>query len=145
MALRFESEEDYQAFCDRKDRECLQADVEPKPIIPESRMNKTEQRFADYLEQLKHMKEIVDYRFEEVKFVLSQNAKNGRNSVTYLPDFFVIYPGHFEFVEVKAKSGKWTSMRDDARAKVNIAADRFPWFKFTVAYLEKGEWTFKDV
>ena len=32
-------------------------------------------------------------------------------------------------------------MRDDARAKINIAAAQFPWFQWAVYYLEEGRWT----
>lgn len=145
MTLRFESEEECHRYLNAQRRIEDVLNAIPKPIVPTSTMNKTEAWFADWLEAEKHLKRILDWRFEEVKFVLAQNAKGGRNSVSYLPDFLVIHVGHFEFVEVKAKRGKWTSMRDDARAKINIAADRFPWFKFTVAYLEKGEWTFEKV
>jgi len=117
----------------------------PQPIIPESRMNKTESRFADYLEQLKHMKEIIDWRFEPLKFILAQNVKGARNATTFLPDFLLVRPDCFEFMEVKAKSGDWTSVRDDALVKIKVVSEMFPWFRFTLAYYEKGEWTFKRV
>jgi hypothetical protein len=115
----------------------------PFPIIPDNHMNKTERKFADNCEIQKYIKKIIDYRYEPCRLILSPNVKGGRNAVSYLPDFLVIYATHFEFVEVKAKSGKWSSMRDDARSKINIAASMFPWFQFTVAYLEKGEWSFE--
>lgn len=40
----------------------------------------------------------------------------------------------------KVKTKQWTSMRDDARAKINIAAAQFPWFQWSVYYLEEGRW-----
>jgi len=117
----------------------------PKPIIPESRMNKTEARFADYLEQLKHLREIRAYRFEPMKFILAQNVKGARNATTYTPDFLAVYPGHFTFYEVKAKRGKWTSERDDALVKIKVVSELFPWFVFTRALYEKGDWIFQKV
>ena len=138
MALRFESEEDYQAFCDRKDRECLQADVEPKPIIPESRMNKTEQRFADWLEAEKHLKRILGWRFEPMKFILAQNVKGKRNATTYTPDFLAITKQDFVFYEVKG------FFRDDALVKIKVAAEMFPWFRWIVVFWKKGQWEFKE-
>ena len=117
----------------------------PGPLIPQDIMNKTERLFADFCEMRKHLKEIVDWVYEPCRLILSPNISGKRNAVSYLPDFMIVYRDHFEFVEIKAKRGDWTSMRDDARVKVNIAAARFPWFKFTVAFLEKGEWTFEKV
>ena len=151
MALRFENEGEFRNFIDAQKVAWWQAekedllDIEPKPIIPESPMNKTESRFADYLEQLKHMKEIIAWRFEPIKFILAQNVKGGRNATTYKPDFLVVRPDCFEFMEVKAKSGNWTSVRDDALVKIKVVSEMFLWFRFTLAYYEKGEWTFKRV
>jgi len=111
----------------------------PGPIIPKSRMNKTEAKFADYLEAEKHLKRILDWRFEPVKFILAQNIKGKRNATTYTPDFIVITRDCVGFVEVK---GFW---RDDAKVKIKVAADMFPWFKWRVVYLKKGEWIFEEV
>ena len=145
MTLRFESEEEYHKFLDAQVRDRFRwqqaekedtPDVEPKPIIPESTMNKTEARFADYLEQLKHMKEIVAWRFEPIKFVLARNVKGARNSTTYTPDFLAVYPDHFTFFEVK---GFW---RDDALVKIKVAAELFPWVDWQAVRWQKGEWVF---
>jgi len=125
-----------------------------KPLVPISTMNKPEAAFGWQLEILKRASEIIDYKFEPMKFILAGNLEGGHNAVTYTPDFMIVYPDHFEFVDVKAKrkhktlvskSGKvrkkqWSSMRDDARAKINIAAAQFPWFKWSVYYLEEGRW-----
>ena len=122
-------------------------------------MNSTEQRYAQYLDVLQAAGEIIGYRFEPMKFILAGNVAGGRNAVSYTPDFMVVYPDHFEFVDVKAKgkrrvildkSGKlktkqWTSMRDDARAKINVAAAQFPWFQWSVCYLEEGRWIKENV
>lgn len=115
----------------------------PAPIIPKDPMNKTERAFADYCEIRKHLHEILDWMFEPFKLILEYGIPKCRNEVTYKPDFLVVTPREFEIVEVKARRGDWSSMRDDARAKVNIASGKFPWFRFKVAYLEKGEWSFE--
>jgi hypothetical protein len=104
----------------------------PKPLIPETRMNKTEARFAEYLEQLKHLKEIIAWEFEPIRFRLAK--KTG-----YTPDFLAVYPDHICFYEVKG------FMRDDAAVKVKTTADKYPWFAWFVVYLKKGEWVFKEV
>jgi hypothetical protein len=123
-------------------------------------MNQTETAFAWMLQAQKAKGEIIDFRFEPIKFILAENIEGGHNAVTYTPDFIVVYPDYFEFVEIKAKgkskivldkSGKaktkqWSSMRDDARVKINIAATQFPWFKWSVWYaLENGEWVKEKV
>ncbi len=130
------------------------------PIPVETPMNSTEQQFAWQLELCKRAGEILDYRFEPMKFILAGNVEGGRNAVTYTPDFMIVHRDHFEFVDVKArgkarravvaKSGKvrttqWSSMRDDARAKINIAASQFPWFQWSVYYLEGGRWAKEKV
>lgn len=111
-----------------------------KPIKIESSMNKTEGAFAQYLDLLIKAKEIVDYRFEPFRFILAHNVVDKRNAVTYLPDFLIVHPDHFELVDTKVKRKDWSSMRDDARVKINIAAEFFPWFRWSVYYLEHGRW-----
>lgn len=77
-------------------------------------MNKTEERYAAYLEALKHAGVIAWFRFEGLKFRLADNT-------FYTPDFAVMKAdGQMECHEVK---GFW---QDDARAKIKIAADLYP-------------------
>jgi hypothetical protein len=80
-------------------------------------LNKTEAAYAAYLEARKQSGEILWYKFEGVKLRLADN--------TFLsPDFFVLLSDcSLEVHEVK---GHW---RDDARAKIKIAAAMFP-FRF---------------
>lgn len=125
-----------------------------QPIKVESSMNKTESAFAQYLDLLQRAGEIIEYRFESIKFTLSRNIPGGRNAVTYTPDFMIVYEDYFEFVDIKAraevklvvnKSGKlrkkqWSSMRDDARCKINIAAELYPRFRWAVYYFERNRW-----
>jgi hypothetical protein len=80
-------------------------------------MNKTEQSYAQCLESLKHAGKIAWYKFEGVKLRLADNT-------FYSPDFAVMTAsGEMEMHEVK---GFW---QDDARAKIKIAADLYP-FRF---------------
>lgn len=80
-------------------------------------MNKTEQAYADYLIQLQALGGLLWHKFEGLKFRLANNT-------FYTPDFIVMRPdGQIEAHEVK---GFW---QDDARAKIKIAADMYP-FKF---------------
>ncbi|ASK18874.1 DUF1064 domain-containing protein [Halomonas sp. N3-2A] len=81
------------------------------------KMNKTEAAYASLLESLKHAGEIVWYSFEGMTFKLADNTR-------YTPDFAVMRAdGLIELHEVK---GFW---RDDARVKIKVAAELFP-FRF---------------
>ena len=102
-----------------------------KPIIPQTRMNKTEARFAgEILQPMKLAGAILDYAFESVKLKLADNTY-------YTPDFFVVYPDHFEVIEVK---GFW---RDDARVKIKVAAAQFPYFRFKAVQLKNKQWGYE--
>ena len=80
-------------------------------------MDKTEARYATHLEYRKRMGDISSYCFEAVKLRLADNT-------FYSPDFFVMLAdGQLEAHEVK---GFW---QDDARVKIKIAADMYP-FRF---------------
>lgn len=80
-------------------------------------MNKTEEAYAKRLQSLQHSGEVAWYKFEGVKLRLADNT-------FYSPDFAVMLAsGEMEMHEVK---GFW---QDDARAKIKIAADLYP-FRF---------------
>lgn len=81
------------------------------------KMNPTEAEYAKALERRKVAGEIAWYEFERITFKLADNTR-------YTPDFAVMLAsGEIEIHEVK---GFW---RDDARVKIKVAADRFP-FRF---------------
>lgn len=80
-------------------------------------MNKTETAYARHLEDLKAAGDVAWYLFEGVKLRLG-------DSCFYSPDFAVMRgDGCLEMHEVK---GFWA---DDARVKIKVAAERFP-FRF---------------
>lgn len=80
-------------------------------------MNKTEAAYAQHLSLLQHAGEIAWHKFEGLKLRLADNT-------FYTPDFAVMSSdGVMECHEVK---GFW---QDDARAKIKIAADMYP-FRF---------------
>ena len=80
-------------------------------------MNKTESAYSQYLETLRHAGEIVWFKFEGVKLRLADNT-------FYTPDFMVM--GANGLIEMHEVKGFWM---DDARAKIKIAADMYP-FRF---------------
>jgi hypothetical protein len=97
-------------------------------------MNKTEAAYAAHLEAIKGTV-IAWYRFEGMKLRLADNT-------FYTPDFAVLLlDGFMEMHEVK---GFW---QDDARAKIKIAADMYP-FRFIAVTAEAkkrgGGWKVED-
>ena len=81
------------------------------------KMNQTEAAYAEHLRALQHAREILWFRFEGIKLRLADNT-------FFTPDFAVMAAdGVMEMREVK---GFW---QDDARAKIKIAADQYP-FRF---------------
>ncbi|KVN17939.1 MULTISPECIES: hypothetical protein [unclassified Burkholderia] len=98
-------------------------------------MNKTEQQYATFLEALRVAGMIAWYRFEGVKLRLADNT-------FYSPDFAVMRAdGAMEMHEVK---GHW---QDDARVKIKVAADMYP-FRFLAvkpkAKRDGGGWQQED-
>lgn len=80
-------------------------------------MNKSEQAYSVHLEALRYAGRILWWKFEGIKLRLADNT-------FYTPDFAVMADsGQIELHEVK---GFW---QDDARAKIKIAADIYP-FEF---------------
>lgn len=97
------------------------------------RMNKLEARYAMRLEELRRAGKIVFWKFEAVALRLA-------NRTTYNPDFYLMLAdGSLGFHETK---GFW---RDDARAKIKIAAEQFPeWFFVAVQWNSKArDWKFE--
>jgi hypothetical protein len=94
-------------------------------------MNKTEAAYAVDLDLLKHGGRVLWWRFEGLKLRLADNT-------FYTPDFAVMQSsGLMECHEVK---GFWT---DDARAKIKVAADLYPFRFIAIKALPKkagGGW-----
>jgi hypothetical protein len=80
-------------------------------------LNKSEARYALELEDQKAERLIVAYVPQPFKLALAKLT-------WYTPDFLVVLPTHFELHEFK---GWW---RDDARVKIKVAAQLYPWFQF---------------
>jgi hypothetical protein len=80
-------------------------------------LNNTEKAYANFLDARKIMGQVAWFKFEGVKLRLADNT-------FYTPDFAVMLSDNsMELHEVK---GHW---QDDARAKIKIAADMYP-FRF---------------
>jgi len=98
-------------------------------------LNKTEQAYANYLEALRVSGRILWWKFEGIKFRLADNT-------FYTPDFAVMLPdGMIELHECK---GFWT---DDARVKIKVAADTYPFAFIAVkakAKKDGGGWAIES-
>lgn len=95
-------------------------------------MNKTEAAYAEHLKAEQYAGRLSWFKFEGVKLRLADNT-------FYTPDFAVMLSdGMMQMHEVK---GHW---QDDARAKIKIAADLYP-FEFIAvkakAKKEGGGWS----
>ena len=88
-----------------------------------------EQQYADELEKLRLVGEILGWRYEPFKLRLGKGWKT-----TYAPDFMVLLPdGLIELHEVK---GFW---REDARVKIKVAAALYPEFRFVAVTKDKNQ------
>lgn len=91
-------------------------------------MNKTEAAYAAHLEILKRAGENNGFMFEAMKFRLADKT-------FYTPDFIVFAAdGVIECHEVK---GFW---EDDARVKIKVFADKFPFRVVAVTKGKGGTW-----
>lgn len=102
-------------------------------------LNKTEQAYRAHLEELKQAGAVLWYRFEGIKLRLADK--------TFLTvDFAVLMSnGQLEMHDCKGSKAIYT---DDARVKMKVAADSYP-FVFRVAYplskREGGGWLVEEV
>ena len=109
----------------------LASNRRPRPRHNPGKMNKTEGKYADYLELRKKAGEIIRWVFEPFKLRLADNT-------FYSPDFMVVTAEQIEIHEYK---GHW---EDDARVKIKVAAELFPEFQFIAARTDKtGSYQFE--
>lgn len=93
----------------------------------EYRMNKLERRYAEYLEELKQAEEIVEWRFECIKWRLADRT-------WYTPDFWVICSNLT--AQVHEVKGFW---EDHARVKIKAVAELYPEFTFVAVQWKSKE------
>lgn len=97
--------------------------------LKDGSMNATEARYAALLDQEKDAGRVLWWAFEAVKLRLAPNTH-------LIVDFFVMYAdGRLEAVDVK---GAKAIVEDDARVKMKVAADKFPW-PFRMVYPRKAK------
>lgn len=92
--------------------------------LKQGQMNETEKRYAAILDIKQKAGEVLWYKFEGLKLRLADNT-------FYSPDFFVM-TNDYE-LQVHEVKGSAAIFEDDAKVKVKVAADMYP-FKFFVAF-----------
>lgn len=102
-------------------------------------MNKTEERFAKFLDAQKMTGAVQWWKFEAIKLILAPNT-----SITF--DFALLpEDGVLTLIDVK---GSKAIVTDDFKAKAKVAADMFP-FVFKVAYPrpkgDAGGWIIEEI
>lgn len=98
--------------------------MQAKGRLPKGTMNATETKYATYLDQLRLAGEVLWWKFEGITLTLAPRT-------TLTVDFAVMLAcGALEMHDVK---GSKAIYEDDARAKMKIAAQMFPW-PFRVVY-----------
>jgi hypothetical protein len=90
-------------------------------------MNGTETAYASILELRKLAGDITDYGYERMSLKLGDDCRLTMDFDVHLPD------GEVQFHEVKANSRGKPRMEDDARVKLKVAADTYP-FRIYVCY-----------
>lgn len=97
--------------------------------------NKTEAEYGRLLELRKRAGEIEWYAFEGITLKLADDTR-------YTPDFAVMLAGGV--IEMHEIKGRWM---EDAKVKIKVAAERFP-FRFVAVYkLNKkdgGGWRYEE-
>lgn len=97
------------------------ANVQALGRLPAGKMNKTESRYAERLEQLRLTGEVVWWKFEAVTLKLAHDTR-------LTVDFFVMLrSGELQAHDVK---GSEAMVTDDAKVKMKVAAGMFPWAFF---------------
>lgn len=103
--------------------------TKPRPVQPANgRMNKLETRYyEEVLLPRKLAGYVIDIQFEGFKLRLAK-------ATFYTPDFVVVTEDCIELHETK---GYW---EDDARVKIKVAAEQFPWMQFIAIQHKQGQW-----
>lgn len=100
-------------------------------------MNRTEQRYEnEVLKPALLVGDVLWYRFEGIKLRLADN--------TFLTVDFAVLPASRVLTMVDVK-GAAAIVEEDARVKMRVAADAYP-FAFQYAFpAQDGGWTIKDI
>jgi hypothetical protein len=107
--------------------------------LPDGEENPTEKRYAAHLEQRKQAGEILWYLFEGIKLKLAPK--------TFLTVDYAVMTADRQ-LEMHDVKGARAIFSDDAKVKMKVATDKFP-FVFKVAFPKKprdgGGWDIEEI
>lgn len=111
--------------------------MQAKGRLPKGTMNATEARYASHLEQLRLAGEVLWWKFEAITLTLAP-----RTTITV--DFALMLAcGALEMHDVK---GAKAIYEDDAKVKMKVAAQMFPWqFRVVFPVPKAGGWKIEAV
>ena len=108
--------------------------------LPKPRMNKTESRFAQWLDIQQKAGLIGWWEFQPFTFKLADDCR-------YTPDFAILKDGVETLVDVKGSKRKRSDgsvtywCEEDAKIKIRVAASKWPWKRWVIVHpLPNGEW-----
>lgn len=109
---------------------------------PKRGMTRIERDYGEALELRRQIKEIAWFGFEAIKLRLADNT-------FYEPDFFLMLAsGELQCHEVKSRWGKngdrGAGWEEDARVKIKVAAELYPFRFFGVSKLQSGAWELEE-
>lgn len=97
--------------------------------------NRGERAYGLELSMQRNDGKVAWFAFQPVTLKLANDCR-------YTADYLVQYPdGSLELVDVKGRKGAGYWCEEDAKIKIRVAADKFPMFKFVIAWpLKDGGW-----
>ena len=93
-------------------------------------LNRTEQAYAQTLEAQKASGEVLWYAFDSVKLRLANN--------TFLSVDFFVLTRDFKLQAIDVK-GSMAIITDDAKVKMKVASEKFPWEFFYAIPISKRD------
>ncbi len=95
-------------------------------------MNKAETTYSQHLNLLKLVGEVVEWKFEWLKFRLADKS-------WFRPDFFVLLPSGT--IEIHEWKGQW---REAAKVRMRVAAELHPWFRWRAVQMKRGVLVYEE-
>jgi hypothetical protein len=116
-----------------------------KRLAP-GQMNRTEQAYAARLEGMRISGEVEWYKFGAVTFKLAEDTRLTCDFCVMLPDLTIEFVDTKGRTKDKVKGGYKPWIEDDAKLKMKVAAEMFP-FRFAVVWpdpTKPGGWGRKN-
>jgi hypothetical protein len=103
--------------------------------LKQGQRNKTEEKYEQHLELMKRAGEILWYKFEGIKIRLADKC-------FLTPDFAVMTKDGI--MELHDTKGSKAIFSDDARVKMKMAAEMYPFRVYAVYPVKGGLWDYEQ-